>query len=354
MRTKNYFNIKQKRFWASVLLVQFFLFYFLSKSEAAIGFFSKLFELKKYIHQIVFSKISFSVGDQFYILIVFILSVLIYKLFNKEKRQKSGVFILLFFNIFYLIYQLFWGMLYFQEPLLNQLPKKNFTLNDAKNLSLKYLKLCIEDREQVKENEKGVFYIENLKQVQSSILEGQLKLPPRFIQKKGTLINDFKPSVFRNVMSFTGILGYYNPFTAEAQYNPELPATLLPFTLAHESAHQLGFAREQEANFMGYLIGKNSANKSLKYSTDLFVLKSLLAYINPNDPVFRKFILLRYSPKMKLDRQNDLNFIKMHEGVLDSIFLVTNNLFLKSNQQDGNITYSYFTEMLIKYELAEK
>ena len=151
-------------------------------------------------------------------------------------------------------------------------------------------------------------------------------------------------------MSYTGILGYYNPFTAEAQYNSELPATSLAFTLAHESAHQLGFAREQEANFIGYLIGKNSKNSALKYSTDLFVLKSLLAYINRNDPTFRKYIISNYSTKMKIDRQNDIDFIKTHQSFLVAVFDVTNNLFLKSNQQEGNITYSYFTEILIKYE----
>jgi hypothetical protein len=271
-------------------------------------------------------------------------------LFKKKKRQKSALAILIFFNIFYCIYQLFWGMLYFQTPIMNQLSKDNITLNEAKSLSLKYLKLCIQDREQVSENKDGVFAIRDLKKVQTAILQEQLTLPKKFSNKKGTLINDFKPSLFKNVMSFTGILGYYNPFTSEAQYNPELPATYLPFTLAHESSHQLGFARENEANFIGYLIGKNSQNKALKYSTDLFALKSLLAYINVSDSIFRKKIIANYSPKMRLDRQNDLNFIKKHEGLLDHIFLITNNLFLKSNQQEGNISYSYFTAMLIKYE----
>jgi Zn-dependent peptidase ImmA (M78 family) len=57
-------------------------------------------------------------------------------------------------------------------------------------------------------------------------------------------------------MNKTGILGYYNPFTAESQYNPNIPATQLPFTLAHEMSHQLGYAREQEASFIAYLYSK--------------------------------------------------------------------------------------------------
>ncbi|MGS0748210.1 DUF3810 domain-containing protein [Halpernia sp. GG3] len=345
--------MKQKRFWAGVLLVQFFLFYFLSKSETAINFFYRLFELKKYLHQILFSKIPFSIGDQIYILMVFFLVILIFKLFKKEKRQKGAIFLLLFLNVFYFIYQIFWGMLYFQKPLTVQLSNKDITQQSAKLLCLKYLKLCIEDRELVAGNKQGVFEIADIKKVQSAILIAQSSLPKRFTNKNVHFINDFKPSVFKSAMSFTGILGYYNPFTAEAQYNSDLPATFLPFTIAHESAHQLGFARENEANFIGYLIGKNSPNKALKYSTDLFVLKSLLAYINISDNGFRKKIIMNFSQKMESDRQNDLTFIKNHQSFLIAIFDITNNLFLKSNQQEGNITYSYFTEMLIEYELQQ-
>ncbi|WP_417427673.1 DUF3810 domain-containing protein [Halpernia sp.] len=347
-------NIKQKRFWASVLLVQFFLFYCLSKSEVVISFCNRLFEDKKQFHQFIFSKIYFSVGDVLYVVIVLFLIIFIFNLFKKKKRQKSAISILIFFNIFYFIYQLFWGLLYFQSPILKQLPKEEITLNEAKSLSFKYLKLCIEDRENVEANKYGVFAIANLDEVKMAVLKNQNSLPTLFVQKKSTLINDFKPSLFRSVMSYTGILGYYNPFTAEAQYNSELPATFLPFTLAHESAHQLGFARENEANFIGFLIGKNSENKSLKYSTDLFALKSLLSYINETDPVFVNRILTHYSAGMRQDRKYDQIFRKKHESFLDTIFAITNNLFLKSNQQDGSITYSYFTEMLIKYERKEK
>ena len=53
--------------------------------------------------------------------------------------------------------------------------------------------------------------------------------------------------MFGIIGNYVGFQGYYNPFTTEAQYNAELPNTYIPFTLSHESAHQLGFAREQEA-----------------------------------------------------------------------------------------------------------
>lgn len=151
-------------------------------------------------------------------------------------------------------------------------------------------------------------------------------------------------------MNFTGILGYYNPFTAESQYNAELPHTFIPFTSAHESSHQLGFAREQEANFIGYLIGVNAKNNDLRYSTEYFTLKSLLRFIVEEDPEFVKNILSQYSPAMKRDRRYERSFIFRHQGWLDDFFGFTNNLFLKSNQQEGAVTYSYFIDLLLNYE----
>jgi hypothetical protein len=151
-------------------------------------------------------------------------------------------------------------------------------------------------------------------------------------------------------MSFTGILGYYNPFTAEAQYNSQLPATAIPFTSAHESSHQLGFAREQEANFIGYLVGVGSTNAELRYSTEYFTLKSLLRYIVEEDPDFVKSVQKNYSEGMKRDTAFEKSFVLKHQSWLDDFFGFTNNLFLKSNQQEGSITYSYFIDLLLNYE----
>ncbi len=192
--------------------------------------------------------------------------------------------------------------------------------------------------------------ITDLKSVQQEILYQQTRLPQYISDKKAPQILAIKPSLFKNVMSFTGILGYYNPFTAEAQYNSELPPTFIPFTTAHESSHQLGFAREQEANFVGYLIGIHSSNTDLRYSTEYFTLKSLLRFIVEEDPEFVKSALNNYSPAMKRDRAYERNFIFRHQGWLDEFFGFTNNLFLKTNQQEGSVTYSYFIDLLLNYE----
>lgn len=347
---KNFLNINKKRFWAGILLAQFFLFFLMSKSEVCIQFFNELFEQKKYAHQFLASKLPFSIGDVLYIILGIFLIYGIFSLFKKEKRSNTFKIILISLNAFYFIYQLCWGMLYFQAPLINKLSAEDINVEEAKKLSEELLIQCIFDRREVSENKDGVFYIEDINLLKTEILKRQKMLPKTLINKKNVSPDAMKPSLYRSVMSYTGILGYYNPFTAEAQYNSELPASYIPFTLAHESSHQLGYAREQEANFVGFLIGKDSFNADLRYSTNLFALKSLLRYIQSEDPKFVEQILENYSESMKRDAIAEKLFNEKHAGFLDKIFAITNNLFLKSNQQEGSITYSYFTELLIKYE----
>jgi len=340
----------KKRFWAAILVVQIVLFFIFSKLKVTVSFFESFFEAQKEFHQLLFSWVPFSVGDVFYIILGAFLLYFIIKCFPKKSRSRSLLKILIILNIFYFIYQIFWGMLYFQTPIIAKLPKTEITLEKRKALAIKYLEKCRETRKLVKEDEKGVFKVSDLKSIQEEILKRQNKLPDFISNKKNDEINSFKPSLFKSVMSFTGILGYYNPFTTEAQYNAELPSSYLPFTLAHESSHQLGFAREQEANFIGYLIGINSQNVELKYSTEYFTLKSLLNSIVVEDKNFVDEILENYSPPMKKDRANEKRFALEHQSWLTDFFGFTNNLFLKTNQQEGSVTYSYFVNLLVCYE----
>jgi hypothetical protein len=339
----------KKRFWAAILVVQILLFFIFSKLRFMISAFESFFEIQKKIHQVLFSWIPFSFGDLIYILLGISLFYLMIKSFKKKKSHGSVLRILILINIFYFTYQIFWGMLYFQKPIIAKLSETEVTLKKKKILALKYLEKCKQTRALVKEVN-GIFKLSDINNIQSEILNQQTKLPSFISNKKANEVNSFKPSLFKNVMNFTGILGYYNPFTAEAQYNAELPSSYLPFTLAHESSHQLGFAREQEANFIGYLIGVNSSNVELRYSTEYFTLKSLLNSIIYEDEKFVADILESYSEGMKRDRAYEKQFVLKHQGWLNDFFGFTNNLFLKSNQQEGSVTYSYFIDLLIRYE----
>lgn len=53
------------------------------------------------------------------------------------------------------------------------------------------------------------------------------------------------------LLSYTHFTGFYFPLTGEANINSDAPDCFIPFTIAHEMAHQRGVASEDEANFVG-------------------------------------------------------------------------------------------------------
>jgi Protein of unknown function (DUF3810) len=84
-----------------------------------------------------------------------------------------------------------------------------------------------------------------------------------------------KPLILSSVASMLGIDGIYMPFTGEATYNKQLPANILPFVLAHQKAHQRGYAREDEANFVAYVVCTNAEDPYIRYSGHLHSVKVL-------------------------------------------------------------------------------
>lgn len=70
--------------------------------------------------------------------------------------------------------------------------------------------------------------------------------------------------------------GMFSPWTNEAQYDAALPEASLPFTVAHELAHARGYAREDEANLLGFAAGLATGDPYVRYG----VLRAGFSYVN--------------------------------------------------------------------------
>src|SRR5690606_3814613 len=85
-----------------------------------------------------------------------------------------------------------------------------------------------------------------------------------------------KTSLYSYAGNYLGFTGYYNPFSGEAQVNTSIPRFLIPIITAHEMAHQLGYAKENEASFVGYLVSTTADDPYYRYSAYL----DLFFYVN--------------------------------------------------------------------------
>lgn len=86
---------------------------------------------------------------------------------------------------------------------------------------------------------------------------------------KYDFINDFSSRAKRlaisPLMTYTHISGVYIPYTGEVNINTNYPDYVIAFSEAHEMAHQRGIAREDEANFVAFLVMYESDDNYLRY-----------------------------------------------------------------------------------------
>ena len=79
------------------------------------------------------------------------------------------------------------------------------------------------------------------------------------------------------IMTYTHISGIFTYYTGEANLNVNYPDYSLPYTMAHEMAHQRGVAPENEANFVAFLVCLESNDPYIRYSASVSMLEYVLS-----------------------------------------------------------------------------
>lgn len=153
---------------------------------------------------------------------------------------------------------------------------------------------------------------------------------------------------FSKAMSYAGITGIYFPFTGEANVNTMIPQSTLAFTACHEMAHQRGFAREDEANFIAYLTCQANPDNDFQYSGTLMALIYLMNTLQEYDPAACRQLQKMYGDGVTRDLAAISDFWQRFEGPVERVSNHVNDLFLKSNHQaDGVYSYNRMVDLLI-------
>lgn len=295
------------------------------------------------IQYIITRRFDFAVGEivmDIFILYLLIKIILSFRaLFGKRIAFKLFVrrFIKGFFfyaGIVYFLFMLFWGLNYHRKPLLELLLKPvDSAHSDISPQELSECTSVIMTRANklsfaVNRNESGIFYLSE--------------------RTRAAITLQAKPYMFSALMSKAGISGFYFPFTGEPVYNRHIVDVSLPFTIAHEYAHRLGFARENEANAAAYLLCLRAASPEIRYSAELTALTYLLSALRRNDEtLFDKYYALA-DKSVKTDMRHRAAFWKNHQGIFNDVSDRFNDLFLKANmQRDGRKSYGRFVELLV-------
>ena len=225
----------------------------------------------------VFGSIPFAMGELVYIIVIILLVINIIKYFTLLKRfnqiwQKIGflLFKLAWLGIrLFVVFQLIWGFNYMQPDPTNTFdlsiqPPKNVQIAQIEINQLTYeliQELNDTKQEIVLSNAKTPNFDETLAKVQ--LAYGRISKSYPMLQLQN---HSIKKAIFPTLGDYIGFLAFYQPITAEAIVRSDLPMMTQPYTIAHEMAHQLGYASETEANFIAFVVATEADDPMLKYS----------------------------------------------------------------------------------------
>jgi hypothetical protein len=156
-----------------------------------------------------------------------------------------------------------------------------------------------------------------------------------------------KPVLMSEQMSKARIGGVFSPVTNEPNYNANQPDCEIPFTVAHEMAHQRGFAFEDEANFIAFLVCTRANHPYLRYSGYLMAARYCLSDLaedqNRLDAV-RKLV----SPEQRQDWRAISKFWARYQGTISRVSQSVNNAYLKANHvESGTLSYSQVVDLIV-------
>lgn len=157
-----------------------------------------------------------------------------------------------------------------------------------------------------------------------------------------------KGVLLSRLMSYTGISGVYFPFTAEANVNLDIPASQLPATACHEMAHQRGFAREDEANYIAYLVCTRHPDRDFRYSGTLLALLNAAGALKKHAPEEYAVLRTAYGPGIARDLAAIRAYQERYAGPVEEISERINDAYLRSNRQaDGVASYGRMVDLLL-------
>ena len=288
---------------------------------------------------------SIAIGDIIYIL--FPLFVIIY-FFRIERRRDRFNFIVKIPIIIYCFFYWSWGFNYNLKSEFKSLKTNEYSTKDLYSTTQYYIKktndLQIELSKSIGEKveSKLSFY-----QIKNECVKSIKKSNWIFKNKQITSF-PVKKSLFSTPLSYMGFSGYINPFTLEANINYNIPHISIPVTISHEIAHQIGYAFEDEANYIAIETLSKSKNNYLRYSGNLMAVQYLLAEIRKVDPELHKGYIkyLNIGVIKNIQQKNDYNL--KYQNKYESFFKKNYDIFLKTNNQKAGIkTYSLVVDLLI-------
>ena len=345
------------RFLSYFLLVQIIFILIISRFPLFIEtYYSKgIFLHISSVFRTVLGWLPFSFGDIFYFGLGLFLLVGFFQFLSKgvkgikDRLFKLGAFV----SVFYFLFHFLWGLNYHRSSLFEtlDLEQKEYTTEELLALSedliekVSVIHLAITTNDTIKVN-----INKSKKEILADVSKGYKvasKTSPNLAYKKKSV----KKSLFSLPLTYMGFSGYLNPFTLEAHVDHLVPKHNLPMITSHEVAHQLGYASESEANFIGYLAASKHPEPYYQYSANLTAMRYAIAATYGRDSLLGKQLIDSIPKGVIKNIKESQDFWRSYQNKAEPFFKLFYDNYLKINQQqqDGIKGYSKMVGLLVAY-----
>lgn len=348
--------LKRKKILIALSIIpQFLLVKFLGQFPEFIesyysnGFYPYISKLFRY----VLGWLPFSFGDFVYAFAI--LYILRWVFVNRKRILKATVH--WFADVFsalalvYFAFHLFWGMNYYRLPLHKSLGLEAdynteqlmaVTNKLIEKTNILHFKITKNDTLKV-----DIPYSKN--KILKMAADGYKGLKEEF-PHLAYHPQSVKKSLFSYPLTYMGFSGYLNPMTNEAQVDGLIPVYKFPTTASHEIAHQLGYAAENEANFIGCLAAINNDDIYFEYAGYAFALRFCLNEIYKRDEALYDKTVAHVNKGVLENYKEVRTFWESYQNPAEPVFKKTYSSYLKANKQDkGMESYSYVVALFVNY-----
>lgn len=271
-------------------------------------------------------------------------------------RRAAMRLLSLFLSIPFLIYSLFvftFATGYYATPLGERLAFEK-SEPDAENLY--DLSLYLAARAEEEAVAAGVVVGKEGSAMPMSYQEMNLSLIAAYdtLEERYDFIQNFavgtKPVLLSEPMAYTHITGVYTFFTGEMNVCTAFPDFSTVFTAAHEMAHARGIAREDEANFVAFLVCEASEDPYIRYAGYMNLLQYVSEALYDTDRALYRTLYRSYSDTVYDEFRAYNACYRAHSGsVASEVAGSINNAYLSGMGTEGSVSYSLVVRLAIGY-----
>ena len=344
-----------KLYIALSIIPQLFLIYILSQfPEFVETYYSNgIYQWISKLSRFIFGWLPFSFGDLFYAVTIIYATrwIIIHRKRLIEDTKNWLLDVIAAIAIFYFAFHLLWAFNYYRLPLHENLElQADYTTEEliqvTQNLIDKSNAIHLDI---TKDDSLKVEFSYSKKDILKMAPDGYVQLKKTYPHLEYSS-KSIKTSLFSTPLTYMGFSGYLNPFTNEAHIDGLIPVYKFPTTVCHEIAHQLGYAKENEANFIGSLAAISHDDVYFKYSGYTFALRHCLFEIFRRDPILYETLVEKVHIGILKNYQEVQLFWDSYQNPAEPLFKKTYDTFLQANnQKEGMKSYSYVVALYVNY-----